>query len=114
MPLIVLTQAIPNHRKALMAIKDEDRERVMKSAQELSDMVAKIDKNLVVHLTVGHRRLAAAESGNIDLSKLRMDDENFRNQWADGDHFANGFSKDGDGFVNISWVESETRVATPG
>jgi hypothetical protein len=87
-----------------MAITDYDRERVMRSAEELSNVIAAIDRNLVVHLTVGHRRLGPAESGNAELAKMGMDDRTFRNFWADGGHFANGFSKTGDGFVNISWM----------
>ena len=75
-----------------MALKDADRDRMLKSAQELHDMIAAIDSDVVVNLTFGPRKFAGVDA--------RPGGE-FNKSWNDAGHFAMAFAKDGDGFANM-------------
>jgi len=75
-----------------MALKDADRDRLLKSAQALHDMIAAIDPNVVVSLTLGSRKFAPVDA--------RPGGE-FNKSWNDANHFAMAFAKDGDGFANM-------------
>jgi hypothetical protein len=80
-----------------------DRDELLDSAMELQERIAAIDPNLVVRLTFGPRDKAAAASGNTELAN-NAEAASFRNGFGANGHFANSFSKDGDGFTNISWL----------
>ncbi|HEY4813990.1 MAG TPA: hypothetical protein VIH58_04890 [Chthoniobacterales bacterium] len=78
---------------------------VMAAVQELADKIAAINPNLVVQITCGPRKKAAGVSGNVDLAQKADLQEDIRINWTDGNHFTNTFSKTGDGFANVSYLQ---------
>ena len=75
-----------------MAFEDADLDRMLKSAHELHEMIAAIDSDVVVSLTLGPRKFSPIDT--------RPGGE-FNKSWNDAGHFAMAFAKDGDGFANI-------------
>lgn len=76
---------------------------IMAAVQDLHDKISAVDPNLVVHITTGHRKLAPASVGNVAMVQSAAKPEDTNINWHDGNHFANAFSKTGDGFANVSW-----------
>lgn len=88
-------------------VSEEMRTEIQAEAQALHDKINAINPNLVVRVAFGDRRLAPIVDGNADLSRrAETEKDSFRNSWASGGHFGDGFLKDGDGFTNVSWLEA--------
>jgi hypothetical protein len=84
-------------------------DEMLADAQALHDKVARVNPDLVVQMTFGDRKLAPAIVGDPETAK-RADFATFRNVWANGGHFVNAFSKEGDGFVNVSFLTETRRI----
>lgn len=82
------------------ALPEDVKEQLQATAQAIHDQVRAVRPELTVQMTFGDRSLAPEFDSPVD-DKLAS----FWNSWSGGGHFGDGFLKDGDGFVNVSYIE---------